>query len=107
MRLVIGRWHHGHPGVTGEEGSGTGVGNSWGSAVILPSVADPHLVTVRRGGTLSDADHHLLALWAAHCAEHVLGLFEAVRPEDRDAEHGRTSPGRGVPEDTDHRFEES
>ncbi len=83
MRLVIGRWHHGHPGVTGEEGSGTGVGNSWGSAVILPSVADPHLVTVRRGGTLSDADHHLLALWAAHCAEHVLGLFEAVRPEDR------------------------
>jgi hypothetical protein len=39
-------------------------------------------VTVRRGGTLTDADHHLLALWAATCAEHVLGLFESARPDD-------------------------
>jgi thymidine phosphorylase len=39
-------------------------------------------VTIRRGGTLTDADHHLLALWAADCAEHVLGLFEAARPDD-------------------------
>ncbi|MDT0277630.1 putative immunity protein [Blastococcus goldschmidtiae] len=50
--------------------------------MILPKVRDPRLVTVRRGGTLSDADHHLLALWAASCAEHVLPLFEAVRPQD-------------------------
>jgi hypothetical protein len=50
--------------------------------VILPTVRDLRLVTVRRGGTLSDADHHLLALWAASCAEHVLDLFEAVRPDD-------------------------
>lgn len=50
--------------------------------MILPKVRDPRLVTVRRGGTLSDADHRLLALWAASCAEHVLPLFEAVRPED-------------------------
>jgi hypothetical protein len=50
--------------------------------VILPKVRDPRLVTVRRGGTLSDSDHHLLALWAASCAEHVLYLFESVRPED-------------------------
>ena len=50
--------------------------------MILPEVRDPRLVTVRRGGTLSDADHHLLALWAADCAEHVLPLFEAVRPDD-------------------------
>ncbi|MGY2128276.1 putative immunity protein [Blastococcus sp. SYSU DS0617] len=50
--------------------------------MILPTVRDPRLVTVRRGGTLSDADHQLLALWAAACAEHVLPLFEAVRPED-------------------------
>src|SRR5207253_7887777 len=28
------------------------------------------------------ADHQLLALWAATCAEHVLHLFEAVRPAD-------------------------
>lgn len=51
-------------------------------AVILPNVRDPRFVTIRRGGTLTDADHRLLALWAATCAEHVLGLFESVRPED-------------------------
>ncbi|SDF84601.1 hypothetical protein SAMN05660662_3614 [Blastococcus aurantiacus] len=50
--------------------------------MILPKVRDPRLTTIRRGGTLTDADHHLLALWAAACAEHVLHLFEAVRPED-------------------------
>ncbi len=50
--------------------------------MILPPVRDPRLVTVRRGGTLTDADHHRLALWAATCAEHVLPLFEAVRPDD-------------------------
>jgi hypothetical protein len=50
--------------------------------VILPKDRDPRFVTVRRGGTLSDADHRLLALWAAACAEHVLPLFEAVQPDD-------------------------
>ncbi|MFF8401322.1 putative immunity protein [Streptomyces sp. NPDC014846] len=50
--------------------------------MILPKVRDPRFVTIRRGGTLTDADHHLLALWAASCAEHVLGLFESVRPGD-------------------------
>jgi hypothetical protein len=64
-----------------------------GAAVILPQVRDPRLVTIRRGGTLTDSDHHLLALWAAACAEHVLDLFESVRPEDprpREAiEHAR------------------
>ena len=50
--------------------------------MILSSDRDPRLVTIRRGGTLTDEDHHLLALWAATCAEHVLGLFEAVRPDD-------------------------
>jgi hypothetical protein len=50
--------------------------------VILPKERDPRLVTIRRGGTLTDPDHHLLALWAAACAEHVLGLFESARPED-------------------------
>ena len=50
--------------------------------MILPKVRDPRLVTIRRGGTLTDSDHHLLALWAASCAEHVLGLFESAQPED-------------------------
>ena len=50
--------------------------------VILPKDRDPRFVTIRRGGTLTDADHHLLALWAAACAEHVLGLFESAQPED-------------------------
>lgn len=50
--------------------------------MILPPVRDPRLVTIRRGGTLTDDHHHLLALWAADCAEHVLDLFEGGRPED-------------------------
>lgn len=50
--------------------------------MILSKVRDPRLVTLRRGGTLTDTDHHLLALWAASCAQHVLDLVEAVRPED-------------------------
>jgi hypothetical protein len=50
--------------------------------MILPVVRDPRLVTVRRGGTLTDEDHHRLALWAAECAEHVLPVFEATRPDD-------------------------
>jgi hypothetical protein len=49
-------------------------------AMILPKIRDPRFITLRRGGTLTDADHHLLALWAAVCAEHVLPLFETVRP---------------------------
>jgi hypothetical protein len=50
--------------------------------MILPKERDPRLVTIRRGGTLTDSDHHLLALWAATCAEHVLHLFESTRPDD-------------------------
>jgi len=50
--------------------------------VILPGVRDPRLVTVRRGGTLSDDDHRLLARWAATCAEHVLDRFEDAQPHD-------------------------
>ena len=53
-----------------------------GLVMILAKVRDPRLVTIRRGGTLTDSDHHLLALWAALCAEHVLDLFESARPED-------------------------
>jgi hypothetical protein len=50
--------------------------------MILSKERDPRLVTIRRGGSLTDADHHRLALWAALCAEHVLPLFDAARPED-------------------------
>src|SRR6476646_4531258 len=50
--------------------------------MIFGDVPDPRLVTIRRGGTLTDADHHLLAVWAADCAEHVLHYFEEVRPGD-------------------------
>jgi hypothetical protein len=47
--------------------------------VILPKERDARFITIRRGGTLTDADHRLLALWAAACAEHVLPLFESVQ----------------------------
>ncbi len=50
--------------------------------MILPKIRDQRFITVRRGGTLSDEDHHLLAVWAAQCARHVLHYFEAVRPQD-------------------------
>jgi hypothetical protein len=50
--------------------------------MILPKVRDPRFITIRRGGTLTDSNHQLLALWAAACAEHVLHLFEAVQPSD-------------------------
>ena len=50
--------------------------------MILPKVRDPRFVTVRRGGSLQDDDHHLLATWAADCAEHVLHHFEQARPGD-------------------------
>jgi hypothetical protein len=50
--------------------------------MILPKERDPRFITIRRGGTLTDSDHHLLALWAAACAEHVLHFFEAARPAD-------------------------
>ncbi|MCW5880451.1 MAG: hypothetical protein KIS91_05900 [Anaerolineae bacterium] len=51
--------------------------------MILPKERDPRFITIRRGGTLEDSQHRLLALWAADCAEHVLPLFEALRPDDR------------------------
>ncbi len=55
--------------------------------MILPKARDPRLVTIRRGGMLTDAAHHLLALWAAACAEHVLHLFESARPHDPRPRH--------------------
>ncbi|HET7181501.1 MAG TPA: hypothetical protein VFI15_04640 [Candidatus Limnocylindrales bacterium] len=50
--------------------------------MILPKERDPRFITIRRGGTLTDDDHHLLAVWAADCAEHVLSLFVVARPDD-------------------------
>jgi hypothetical protein len=50
--------------------------------MILPEIRDKRFITIRRGGTLPDEDHHLLAIWAMQCAEHVLHYFEEVRPND-------------------------
>ena len=50
--------------------------------MILPKVRDPRLVTIRRGGWLTDTDHRLIAGWAATCAEHVLCVFEHAVPDD-------------------------
>ena len=55
--------------------------------MILPKVRDPRFITVRRGGSLQDDDHRLLAIWAADCAAHVLGHFESVRQEDERPRH--------------------
>ncbi|MEO7001942.1 MAG: putative immunity protein [Ktedonobacterales bacterium] len=50
--------------------------------MIFSEIRDPRLITVRRGGTLQDAEHHLLAVWAADCAQHVLHFFEQTQPND-------------------------
>ncbi len=55
--------------------------------MILPKVRDPRFITIRRGGSLTDDDHHLLAFWAADCAEHVLEHFQRVRPDDDRPRH--------------------
>jgi hypothetical protein len=43
---------------------------------------DPRLITVRRGGSLTDEHHRLLAQWAATCAAHVLHHFSLAQPND-------------------------
>ena len=43
---------------------------------------NPQFVTVRRGGTLDDSQHRLLAAWAADCAEHVLDYFYSQYTDD-------------------------
>jgi Imm-5 like putative immunity protein len=53
-----------------------------GRRMIFSEKRDPRLVTLRRGGTLQDANHHLLAVWAADCAQHVLHFFEQAQPDD-------------------------
>jgi len=55
--------------------------------MIFTEPRDPRFITIRRGGTLSDAHHHLLAIWAATCAQHVLHFFEEVRPDDNRPRH--------------------
>ena len=54
---------------------------------ILPKERDPRLITIRRGGTLTDDHHRLLADWALLCAEHVLHLFEDRQPADGRPRH--------------------
>jgi hypothetical protein len=50
--------------------------------MILPDERDPRFITIRRGGSLEDGDHRLLAQWAAECAAHVLSLFEVLYPQE-------------------------
>ncbi len=57
-------------------------GKRVGKQVIFSDIRDPRLITVRRGGTLGDDEHHLLAIWAADCAEHALHYFEDAVPGD-------------------------
>ena len=49
---------------------------------ILPAVRDPRLITQRRGGSLTDDDHRMLAEWAVTCAEHVLHLYDREASQD-------------------------
>jgi len=58
-----------------------------GRRMIMSEKRDPRLVTVRCGGTLQDTDHHLLAMWAADCGQHVLNFFEREQPDDDRPRH--------------------
>jgi hypothetical protein len=69
-------------GLIDEEKETTIIATVSGKRMILPKKRDPRFVTLRRGGTLQDSDHHLLALWAADCAEHVLHFFEEIQLND-------------------------
>src|SRR6266702_1448089 len=55
--------------------------------MIFSEPRDPRLITIRRGGSLTYYHHHLLALWAATCAQHVLHLFEEAQPSDSRPRH--------------------
>lgn len=43
---------------------------------------DPRFVRRHRGGLLDEAQHRLLARWAAQCAEHVVPLSAAAHEQD-------------------------
>ncbi len=49
-----------------------------GGVPILPTLRDSRLITIRRGGSLTDAHHRQLAEWAVVCTERVL-LFVRAR----------------------------
>lgn len=55
--------------------------------MILPKERDLRLVTVRRGGTLTDEHHRVLMQWAVVCAERVLPVFEREAPDDDRPRH--------------------
>ena len=49
--------------------------------MILPTIRDPRFITIRRGGTLTDADHRLLALWAADAVARIPGIVMDAAPQ--------------------------
>lgn len=59
-----------------------GNGKIGSTTMIFIEPRDPRFITIRRGGTLTDENHKLLAIWAAKCAEHVLHYFEQAKPDD-------------------------
>ncbi len=70
--------------------------------MILPKDRDPRFITIRRGGTLTDSDHRLLAWWAVACAEHVLPLFRVGAALGPAAPPGdRADSGMGARRDQD------
>ncbi len=64
--------------------------------MILPKDRDPRFITIRRGGTLTDSDHQLLALWAADVRGARLHLFESAADcLTRDRVRRSTRPAHG------------
>jgi hypothetical protein len=74
--MLVARPLAGHPRRGGRNGGPLGEGATYSGS------RDARFVTVRRGGTLDDDTHRLLAVWSADCAARVLHLFESERPGD-------------------------
>ena len=66
--------------------------------MILPKERDPRLITERRGGTLTDAHHHLLAEWAALCAGRAWVRGEVRMSDARNAAFAANAAARGLPD---------
>jgi len=59
--------------------------------MILPKVRDSRFVTIRPGGTLTDSDHCLLALWGGIHRARSTSLTSSSRPSRRTHDRVRRS----------------
>jgi len=72
-----------------------------GKLVILPKIRDPRFITVRRGGTLQDDDHRLLAMWAPRAQSTFCTSSSRCGPRTRGPARRSSRLGMGARRDQD------